>query len=470
MGGPHSSTCEKSFILHADLEKDQGCYYHIFMTQDMLKLKSFSDYVFLSFVELLLPKLTMSQSQAARFAKTVKDHFNEILYSTDLDGIVTSVDIIEGGDSSNGPVLTCGDDQTVLMQIPLISSKRIWYFQLKAKSCDVSCLSALLLMLHLSITRVIYSEPPTDFTEEAPVGIPPEIVAKIKKAASSSLPCLILGETGVGKEIVAEMIHRFSGRPGPFIALNCSAIPHGLFENELFGHEPNSFTGASKTGAKGKIELANGGTLFLDEIGEISLFTQSKLLRVVEKGEFWKIGAVKPAKVDVKFIAATNRPLQDYIRRGKFRKDLYYRLKGIEIYIPPLRERVKQIDELVSYFLQTFSNGKVYFTEEGMNLLRAYQWPGNVRQLQYTIQSLVDEVKQGPISIQKIKSTLELRGTINTFDEARKHFERRYIHDALELNNWNVTRTAQYLGMSRRWLQIKMKELGFRDMTDGEQG
>lgn len=194
------------------------------------------------------------------------------------------------------------------------------------------------------------------------------------------------------------------------------------------------------------------------------------MLRVVEKGEFWKIGAVKPAKVDVKFIAATNRPLQDYIRRGKFRKDLYYRLKGIEIYIPPLRERVKQIDELVSYFLQTFSNGKVYFTEEGMNLLRAYQWPGNVRQLQYTIQSLVDEVKQGPISIQKIKSTLELRGTINTFDEARKHFERRYIHDALELNNWNVTRTAQYLGMSRRWLQIKMKELGFRDMTDGEQG
>lgn len=434
------------------------------MAKDVLNFKSYSNLVLKFFVEHALPRLSISPAKIPTFVEQVTQNFSNLLKSCGILNVVIDFSVIGSEVREAGPLLACEDGNVTLMQIPLIISEKKWFFHLKVKSSDIAWMSTLLLIflfsVHTTIDSIGESEP------QSVPGIPHHIVEKINKAAASSLPCLILGETGVGKEVVAEMIHQLSGRDGPFVAVNCGAIPHGLFENELFGHEPNSYTGSSKTGLKGKIEIASGGTLFLDEIGEMSMYTQSKLLRVIEKGEFWKIGAVKPTKVDVKFIAATNRPLKEYIKKGKFRKDLYYRLKGTEIYIPPLRERVHHIQELAQHFLQSFSKGRVYFTEEGMSLLRAYQWPGNVRELKYFIHSLVDEVKQGPVAVQKIKSSLDLKTLVNNFEEARRNFERQYISDALELNRWNITKTAQYLGMSRRWLQMKMKELGLRDSIE----
>jgi len=291
-------------------------------------------------------------------------------------------------------------------------------------------------------------------------GLPDEVVKLVERASKSSLPCLILGETGVGKEVVAELIHKYSGRKGEFVAVNCGAIPQGLFENELFGHEPNSFTGSSRSGLMGKLELAHSGTIFLDEIGEIPLYSQAKLLRFIERGEFWKLGATKPTRVDVKIIAATNRPLKELVRIGRFRKDLYYRLKGIEIHIPPLRERREKVEELVRHFLEEFGKGKVSITSKAMDLLKSYNWPGNVRELKYLVQILVEEVARGDITADHVLKHIEKPQVSSLYEEAKRQFELKFILHALEGNNWNVTKTANSIGMSRRWLQLKMKELG----------
>ncbi|MEM2175543.1 MAG: sigma 54-interacting transcriptional regulator, partial [Candidatus Micrarchaeia archaeon] len=221
-----------------------------------------------------------------------------------------------------------------------------------------------------------------------------------------------------------------------------------------------SFTGSSRSGLAGKIEIANGGTLFLDEVGEIPLYSQAKLLRVIERREFWKLGAVRPTAVDVKIIAATNKPLKELIKLNRFRKDLYYRLKGIEICVPPLRERGKKIDELIFYFLSRFGHGRVKITEEALELMRNYHWPGNVRELMYLLQLLCEELKDGVITKDRLGKHLGQVRPCSTFYEARKIFEKEFILKSLEQNNWNVTRTASAIKMSRRWLQLKMREFG----------
>jgi len=301
-----------------------------------------------------------------------------------------------------------------------------------------------------------------NYIRERIVGLEREVEDKILKAVEVNLPVLITGETGVGKELTAEVIHELSGRKGPFIVVNCGAIPDNLVENELFGHEAGSFTGASSKGLKGKFELADGGTLFLDEIGELPLHVQAKLLRAIERREFWKIGAVRPTRVDVKIIAATNRDLRAMVRDGKFRKDLYYRLRGISIHIPPLRERPEIIDDLINYYLLKYAEHRIWMNEKARMILRRYSWPGNVRELKFLIKNLVHEVKSGEITDTDVKVYLECNQQICPYYEALERFEREYIVKVLEMHRWNISKSAQFMGISRRWLQEKIKRYGLK--------
>ncbi|MCX7762064.1 MAG: sigma-54 dependent transcriptional regulator [Candidatus Kryptonium sp.] len=220
-----------------------------------------------------------------------------------------------------------------------------------------------------------------------------EIVAVIKQVAPTDITVLITGESGVGKELVARAIHGESKRAnGPFVIVNSGAIPEGILESELFGHEKGAFTGAIET-RKGYFEMADGGTIFLDEIGDMPISTQVKILRVIEIGEFMRVGSSQLRKVDVRVIAATNKNLEEEVKRGNFREDLYYRLRSVNIYIPPLRDRREDIPILFEKFVAQFcEKNKVAFsgiTDDAMQVLISYHWPGNVRELKNFVESIL---------------------------------------------------------------------------------
>jgi DNA-binding NtrC family response regulator len=220
-----------------------------------------------------------------------------------------------------------------------------------------------------------------------------EIIAVIEQVAPTDITVLITGESGVGKELVARAIHGESKRAnGPFVIVNSGAIPEGILESELFGHEKGAFTGAIET-RKGYFEMADGGTIFLDEIGDMPMTTQVKILRVIETGEFMRVGSSQLRKVDVRVITATNKNLEDEVKRGNFREDLYYRLRSVNIYIPPLRERREDIPILFEKFVAEFcQKNKVAFagiTNDAMQVLISYHWPGNVRELKNFVESIL---------------------------------------------------------------------------------
>jgi DNA-binding NtrC family response regulator len=220
-----------------------------------------------------------------------------------------------------------------------------------------------------------------------------EIIAVIEQVAPTDITVLITGESGVGKELVARAIHGESKRAnGPFVIVNSGAIPEGILESELFGHEKGAFTGAIET-RKGYFEMADGGTIFLDEIGDMPITTQVKILRVIETGEFMRVGSSQLRKVDVRVITATNKNLEDEVKRGNFREDLYYRLRSVNIYIPPLRERREDIPILFEKFVAEFcQKNKVAFagiTDDAMQVLISYHWPGNVRELKNFVESIL---------------------------------------------------------------------------------
>ncbi len=289
---------------------------------------------------------------------------------------------------------------------------------------------------------------------------------------------LIHGESGTGKELVARAIHRSSRRAsGPFVEVNCAAIPQELIESELFGHEKGSFTGA--TGAKrGKFEIADGGTIFLDEIADMSLATQAKVLRVLEGQEFQRVGSTRTLRTDVRVIAASNKNLADEIRKGAFREDLYYRLNVIPLEVPPLRERSDDIPRLIRHFLQEFSNeyGQKPKTIEdnALKLFVKYPWPGNVRELRNFIERLIIMVP-GPVltaadvpppvrSLQREKlqdfGGSSVRTHASTLKDARAEFEREFIMQKLKEFNGNVSRTADAICVERSNLHRKIKALG----------
>jgi len=248
-----------------------------------------------------------------------------------------------------------------------------------------------------------------------------EIVAVIKQVALTDITVLITGESGVGKELVARAIHGESKRAeGPFVIVNSGAIPEGILESELFGHEKGAFTGAIET-RKGYFEMADGGTIFLDEIGDMPIATQVKILRVIETGEFMRVGSSQLRKVDVRVIAATNKNLDEEVRRGNFREDLYYRLRTVNIYIPPLRERREDIPILFERFVSHFcEKNKVAFagiTDDAMQVLISYHWPGNVRELKNFVESILVLESGKVIDAPMVRKYL--RYDFNQFDYAR---------------------------------------------------
>jgi len=296
-----------------------------------------------------------------------------------------------------------------------------------------------------------------------------ELRRQIAIVAPTNARVLICGENGTGKELVARAIHRQSLRAeGSFVEVNCAAIPDDLIENELFGHEKGSYTGASSDRV-GKFELADGGTIFLDEIGDMSLRTQSKVLRVLEEQAFQRIGGADVRKVDVRVIAASNKDLEQEMRAGSFREDLYYRLNVVVFRVPPLRERVGDVLVLTEHFLRMFCQeyGKKprKLTPEALEALARYSWPGNVRELKNAIERAVIMVSDETVRRSDLPSSITGQapakpgyyGGFDSLRSARKAFEREYILRALEDNEWNITRTAERLKMRRSNLYAKLR-------------
>jgi len=292
----------------------------------------------------------------------------------------------------------------------------------------------------------------------------------IATAAPTSGRVLIHGENGSGKELVARAIHALSGRrEAPFVEVNCAAIPEELIESELFGHERGAFTGAVAR-RRGKFETADGGTLFLDEIGDMSLKTQAKVLRALEEQVVERVGGREPIKVDVRVIAASNRDLPAFIAQGGFREDLFYRLNVIPIEVPPLRRRRDDIPALIEHFIAVFSaeNGKRLKTmsAEALAYFLAYDWPGNVRELRNMVERLVIMTMGDVIGPDDLPAPLRPKEAAagvegaRSLKDARDGFERAYILAELRANDWNMTRTAERLGIERSHLYRLIKKYG----------
>lgn len=304
-----------------------------------------------------------------------------------------------------------------------------------------------------------------------------KVIDLAKRAASSNIPILIEGESGVGKEIVARAIQGSSDRAGrPFVAVNCAAIPDNLVESILFGHERGSFTGASERHI-GKFQEADGGTLFLDEIGDLKPEMQVKLLRALQEGEIDPVGSKKPVKVDIRLISATNRNLYQLVQEGKFREDLYYRLNVIPVRLPPLRERRDDIPLLVQHFLDRIGRDLdpprtgITFSQEAMRKLMAYDWPGNVRQLENVVERAVTmsagrqqiDVHMLPPEIQGDGNGWHLITTLPEtgldLDQYLSRIEREFIEQSLERTRGNKRQAAALLGLKRTTLVEKLKRL-----------
>jgi DNA-binding NtrC family response regulator len=297
----------------------------------------------------------------------------------------------------------------------------------------------------------------------------------IEKVADTNATALITGESGVGKELVARAIHfNSSRRDKPLVVVNCGAIPEALLESELFGYEKGAFTGANTT-RLGRFELADGGTIFLDEIGDMSFNLQVKLLRVLQEKAFDRVGGSKTIDIDVRIVAATNRNLEELVKEGKFREDLFYRLNVVPINIPPLRERRQDIPALYSHFLEksnSVNNASVEgFSEEAMEILMEYDYPGNVRELQNLVERLVVLKKSGMIRIEDLpekfyspgKKPYEQFDLQRGYDTLVSEFEQALILKALDETKGVKSKAAQILSMNRTTLIEKMKRLGITE-------
>jgi len=295
----------------------------------------------------------------------------------------------------------------------------------------------------------------------------------INKIADTSLVVLITGETGVGKEVVADAVHQLSGRDsGRYVKINCAAIPSDLLESELFGYEAGSFSGASKDGKMGKFEFANNGTILLDEIGEMSLNLQRKLLRVLQDSEIVRVGGLTPVKLNVRVICSTNCVLEDMVEKGTFRRDLYYRIKVADLYIPPLRERKEDLGILcdalirkINYYHNSAVKG---VTDETLELFRQYDWPGNVRELEHLLERacvLANEDYLGTYYFDLLKEwrtvgqQAEIGKIGDMLGEKKLSFEKNEIIHALIEAKGNKTLAAKALGVSRQTLYEKIKKL-----------
>jgi transcriptional regulator with PAS, ATPase and Fis domain len=291
--------------------------------------------------------------------------------------------------------------------------------------------------------------------------------------AQTDSSVIITGETGTGKELVAGAIHYNSHRSeGPFVRVNCAALPEQLLESELFGYERGAFTGAEKLRI-GRFEQANRGTIFLDEVADMSLYTQAKVLRVLQEKEFERLGSSETVKTDVRILSATNRELLDLMGRGAFREDLYYRLNVVTIHLPPLRERGQDVRLLVRFFLNKYSvslGRKVRgISAEAMNILTSYHWPGNIRELENTIERAVLLADSEVITPDDLKLLFSRNGRSGSANQLQlplngvrlEDVERDFLEQALERTGWVQKEAAKLLGVSSRVLNYKIKRFGF---------
>jgi two-component system nitrogen regulation response regulator NtrX len=301
-----------------------------------------------------------------------------------------------------------------------------------------------------------------------------------ERVAATDATVLILGESGTGKDLLAQEIHDRSPRAGKaLVAVNCAALPENLIESELFGYERGAFTGAAQQ-RKGKFELASGGTIFLDEIGDMNPVTQAKVLRVLENRKIERLGGSNSIDVDVRVISATHRDLPAEIVAGKFREDLYYRLRVVTLELPALRDHKEDIPALVTAFLGQFGarhNRKVKMARAAMDMMCAYDWPGNVRELRNAVErslvmasgeeiavaDLPEEIRQGKRAVKIVENDGE-SGFLgeSDFREAKRQFEIVYLKRKLEEHRWNVSKTAAVVGLHRQSLQEKLRELGIQ--------
>ncbi len=321
------------------------------------------------------------------------------------------------------------------------------------------------------------------------------VFESVKRAAPTNATVLLLGESGVGKELVARTIHRNSPRAGQrFIQVNCAAIPEELIESELFGHEKGSFTGATEKQV-GKFEQADRGTIFLDEVADMSAKTQAKVLRVLQEQEVERLGSARTIRVDVRVIAATNRNLEEMIQRGEFREDLYFRLNVIPIVVPPLRERRTDIPQLVQHFVRRISDEHNMkpkrIDSRAMEALQRYRWRGNIRELRNTVERVMIMTPGDIIRLEDLPQ--DIRGEVSmavsdtapptpafagagvqgaapppgTLREFKDAAERAYLVQKLRDNNWNISKTAEVIDTPRSNLYNKLEQYGIKQEVDG---
>ncbi|HQI95300.1 MAG TPA: sigma-54 dependent transcriptional regulator [Syntrophorhabdus sp.] len=291
-----------------------------------------------------------------------------------------------------------------------------------------------------------------------------EVVSLITRIAKTDSTCIIEGESGVGKEVVFNLVHQLSSRRNqPLVKVNCAAIPETLLESELFGYEKGAFTGAFQRKI-GKFELANKGTIFLDEIGDLTPLLQAKLLRVIQEKELERLGGLHPVKIDVRLIVATNRNLEEEVKKGNFREDLYYRLNVVKIVVPPLRERKEDIPLLMDFFVKKYATrykkNIAGFTRESRDQLIKYDYPGNVRELENMIERAIVLARGDHITLEDIphlseSNIVQAEGGIK---ETVGVVEKQMIMEALIKADWVQTRAAGFLGISERMLRYKMKK------------
>jgi two-component system nitrogen regulation response regulator NtrX len=324
------------------------------------------------------------------------------------------------------------------------------------------------------------SQPEETMIASSPAMLP--ILTMVEQSAASDARVLVTGENGTGKELVAREIHRKSARKdGPFVEVNCAAIPDTLIESELFGHEKGSFTDAVAR-RKGKFELANGGTLFMDEIADMSLSAQSKVLRAIQELKFERVGSEESMSVDVRIIAATNKDLQEEIRAGRFREDLFFRLAVIPIHLPPLRDRLEDIPALSAFFLLQSAaanrTGSKSFSDEALRALAEHPWPGNIRELKNVIERISVMSDEERISEETVRHFLSRRSEMPEekepappgqeafqgmkLGEAKDLFEKTFIEQKLKENGYNISRTAECLGVYPSNLHAKLKKYGIQ--------
>jgi DNA-binding NtrC family response regulator len=300
-----------------------------------------------------------------------------------------------------------------------------------------------------------------------------KLMAQVERVAASETRVCILGETGTGKELIARTIHDKSPRhAGPYVTLNCAAVPAELIESELFGHEKGSFTGAASRHI-GKFEQATDGTLFLDEIGDMPLAMQAKLLRVLEQGEVERIGGDKPTKVNVRVVVATHRQLEEQVKQGNFRQDLFHRIFVFPIVLPPLRERPEDIPALAAHFAAQIvkqNNWKeITFSPEALQALQAHSWPGNIRELRNVVERLLLFAEGDTVTPATVQAALPSQAAsgggvafsgTGTLAERVEQVERQMIVEEIKRHNQNITNTAKALGLERSHLYKKCQQLG----------